>query len=58
MFCFVYIETRGQPSPRVSSSDKLDVYRLKKVLDFFRKYDIIQLPNERKGDSKNELQRT
>ena len=34
----------------------LDVYRLIKVLDFFRKYDIIQLPNERKGDSKNELQ--
>lgn len=56
MFCFVYIETRGQPSPRVSSSGKLDVVRLKKVLDFFRKYDIIQLANERKGDSKNELQ--
>lgn len=28
IFCFVYIEMRGQPSPRVSSSGKLDVIRL------------------------------
>ena len=49
MFCFVYIETRGQPSPRVSSSDKLDVYRLKKFLTKEKFYDIIQIPNEKEN---------